>query len=256
MSLFASPKFIAKNIIISLDFDGVLAHGLDAKIHYAKKWFDMNLSLSQTKKDGFEELAHHLGKKDINYRSLMDPLNEKHIMEYKVPDGCISVLKKLHSEGFRFVIITSRNNHDYPYAVHFVKHKFGSLIKFIHNTRNEPKTEFVRRLRPRVHLDDDLKKLVELQSEPVSLFYYRQPENAHVHLPLGTSRIKEVHSWEQFYHFCHDLKMLHEAVCWKFDVVNDYRHNTEIVRLCNHLSPDKKHQLLSEYASSKHKKVA
>lgn len=255
MSLFHHDHYVAKNIIVSLDFDGVLAHGLNAKLKYAKKWFGMNLSLSQTKKLGFEALAHHLGK-DVNYRSLMDPLNEEHIMEYEVPSGCVSVLKKLHSEGFRFVIITSRNDHDYPYAVKFVKHKFGHLIKYVHNTRNQPKSEFVRHLHPRVHVDDDLRKLVDLSGESLSLFYYRQPENSHVNLPIGTNRIKEVHNWGQFYDFCHELKVLHEAVCWKFDLVNDYRHNTQIVRLLNHMSGHEKKQLVEDYLSFRKKKAA
>lgn len=255
MSLFHHDHYIANNIIVSLDFDGVLAHGLNAKLKYAKKWFGMNLSLSQTKKPGFEALAKHLGK-DINYRSLMDPLNEDHIMEYEVPHGCISALKKLHSEGFRFVIITSRNDHDYPYAVQFVKHKFGHLIKYVHNTREEPKNAFVRRLHPRIHIDDGLKKLKELVGEALSLLYYRQPENAHENLPLGTTRIKEVHNWGQFYDYCHELKVLHEAVCWKFELVNDYRHNTQIVRLLDHMSGHETKQLVEHYLSFRKKKAA
>ena len=247
---------VAKNIIVSLDFDGVLAHGLKIKKFYSKKWFGMNLSLSQTKKEGFEALAHQLGKKDINYRSLMDPLNEKHIMEYEVPAGCISVLKKLHGEDFRFVIITSRNDHDYPYAKLFVKHKFGQLIKYVHNTRNEPKNGFVRRLRPRIHIDDGLKKLVELTHEPISLCYYRQPENTHVNLPLGTTRIKEIHNWEQFYNFCHKLKNLHEAICWKFEIHNDFTHNTQIARVLNQMSDYEKQHLLEEYTYFKQHRAA
>lgn len=244
--MIGKPNHVAKNIIISLDFDGVLAHGLRAKIKYAKEWFGMSLSLHQTKKQGFEELAKHLHK-DINYRSLMDRLNEEHIMEYEIPHGCMDVLKKLYHEGFRFVIITSRNDHDYPYAVKFVKHKFGGLIKYIHNTRNKPKDEFVRKLMPRVHMDDDLKKLVELSKEPLSLFYYRQPENNHTNLPLGTHRIKEVRSWDEFYTYCHELRITHEAICWKYDLKNDFRHNTQIVRLISSLSAQQLHRIVTRY---------
>ena len=31
------PRYIAKNINVGLDFDGVLAHGFNAKVKYAKK---------------------------------------------------------------------------------------------------------------------------------------------------------------------------------------------------------------------------
>ena len=61
--------------IVSLDFDGVLAHGVEVKIRYAKKWFGLDLALHETKKDGFEAKVKQLGM-DISYRDLMDPLNE------------------------------------------------------------------------------------------------------------------------------------------------------------------------------------
>lgn len=248
MSLFHHDSHIAKNIIISLDFDGVLAHGLQIKKHYAQKWFGMNLSLDQTKKEGFEALAKHLHK-NINYRDLMDPLNEKHIMEYEVPSHCLSVLTKLHSEGFRFVIITSRNDHDYPYAVRFVKHKFGHLIKYIHNTRNEPKNAFVKHLRPRIHIDDGLKKLLELQNETINLCYYRQPENNHENLPLFNHQIKEIRKWQEFYKHCHHIKKLHEAICEKFDIPNNYRHQKEIYRLSTTMNHQEQEQFILRLAN-------
>ena len=35
--------------VVSFDFDGVLAHGCKVKIKYAKEWFNVDLSLDQTK---------------------------------------------------------------------------------------------------------------------------------------------------------------------------------------------------------------
>lgn len=155
-----------------------------------------------------------------------------------------------------FVVITSRNDHDYPYAKLFIKHKFGHLIKYIHNTRNEPKSKFVQKIRPRIHLDDDLKKLLELSSEPITLCYYRQAENTHQNLPFGNSRIKEIRFWEEFYLECHKLKQLHEAVCWKYGLENDYRHNTQIVRLLQHMHKHEKNVLLEEYVHFRKHKAA
>ena len=132
-----------------------------------------------------------------------------------------------------------------------------SVRKFyIHNTRNEPKNKFVRKLKPHIHMDDGLKKLKELISEPISLLYYRQPENIHENLPIGTNRIKEINHWDEFYDFCHKLKLLHEAICWKFDLVNDFRHNTQIVRLLNEMSASETKALLSKYISSKKQHTA
>ncbi len=112
--------------IVSLDFDGVLAQGLKAKINYAKQWFGVDLGIDQTKESGFNELMKRLGK-NITYRSLMDPLNEQHIMEYEVPDDCIETLMRLYSQKCRFVVITSRNNHDYPFAVQFIEKKIRRI---------------------------------------------------------------------------------------------------------------------------------
>lgn len=217
-------SFIAKNIIVSLDFDGVLAHGLDIKKKYAKEWFGMHLHLEQTKKDGFEKLVKETRRKNINYRSLMDPLNEKHIMEYKIPHDCIKVLTQLHKEGFRFVIITSRNDHDYPYAKKFVSHHFGHIIKNIYNTRNKSKDEFVKKLKPRIHMDDGYKKLLEIQDNPIHCLFYRQPENFHV----SQNKFKEIQSWKEFYNECHRIKSLHEVICKKYNIENNYHNISKI----------------------------
>lgn len=242
------PKYVAQNIIVSLDFDGVIAHGLEVKLKYAKKWFGVNLSLEQTKEKGFNELMRRLGRKDINYRSLMNPLNEKHIMEYKVPFGCRDALSKLFNEGFRFVVVTSRNDHDFPYAIKFIKYAFGDIIKYIHNTRNESKGGFIRKLKPRVHVDDDLKKLLQIEGFPVELLYYRQPENYHENVPvLHRSKIIEIKDWNQFYTFLHVLKEIHEAICWFNKWENKYSNIGKIYTYYKSLSRSKLTDLLNNY---------
>jgi len=167
---------VAENFVTSLDFDGVLAHGLALKRKYAKEWFGIDLELEQTKAPGFDALMKKLGKPH-NYRSLMDPINEQHIMEYEIPPDCIPVLEKLHGEGFRFVVTTYRSAHDFPYAVQFVKAKFGRLIDGTHNSSTPHKGEIMKRVKPRIHVDDDLSKLVLLDGYPLERAYYRQPEN-------------------------------------------------------------------------------
>ncbi len=90
--------------IVSLDFDGVLAHGLNAKLKYAKEWFGVDLALDQTKDAGFNALMKRLGR-DLNYRSLMDPLNEQHIMEFEIPRDCIKILSSLYAENCRLSLL-------------------------------------------------------------------------------------------------------------------------------------------------------
>ncbi|MBD3313723.1 HAD hydrolase-like protein [Candidatus Woesearchaeota archaeon] len=244
---------IAKNINVGLDFDGVLAHGINAKVRYAKEWFGVGLKDYQTKKAAFNELMKKLGK-DVNYKHFMDRLNEEHIMEYEVPKGCIDILKKLYSEGFRFAIVTSRNKHDYPYAKIFVEHYFKGIIRYMHNTRDEPKDVFVRRLRIRAYVDDDISKLIQLEDTPSQLIYYRQRENKDVNIPFSkklsifrSTRYHEVKDWNEFYEVLRQLKEMHEAVCWKYDIKNDSFHLKEIDDYCRELSSRRIKGIIEEY---------
>ena len=248
-----SSEYTAKNINLGLDFDGVLAHGINTKIRYAREWFGVELKDYQTKKAGFNELMKKLGK-SLDYRDLMDKLNEEHILEYEIPAGCINVLKKLYSEGFRFAIITSRNEHDYPYAKIFVKHNFSGIIRYIHNTKDEPKDVFVQKLRIRAYVDDDLKKLTELENTPAQLLYYRQRENKGINLPLSRGlgilhlpRYHEIKTWQEFYEAMHRIKEMHESVCWKYGIKNDSFRLKDIDYLCRNLGKRKLKSIIDDY---------
>lgn len=185
---------MAEVFVTSLDFDGVLAHGLALKRKYAKEWFGVELELEQTKAPGFDALMKKLGK-PYNYRSLMDPINEQHIMEYEIPKDCIPVLEKLRSEGFRFVVSTYRSAHDYPYAVQFVETKFGRLVDGIYNSNSPDKRETMEKVKPKLHVDDDLTKLALLEGCQVERAYYRQPENKGQE--TNDKRILQVSSFEE-----------------------------------------------------------
>jgi len=244
--LFYGVIKLSNYFIISLDFDGVLAYALTLKLKYAKEWFGVNLTLSQTKKEGFNKLMESLGKNDINYRKLMDKIVEEHSMEFEIPQNCIPVLKRLHNQGFRFVVITSRNDHDYPYAKSFIKTKFGNLIKYIHNTKDEPKEKFVKKLKPRIHLDDDLYKLQALINVPLHLVYYRLPDNQQINLK-NDNQLFEVDNWLDFESLCLYLKQIHEAICWSYGLKNVYSNNKSIYKIYNLINSDQLQKLIKEY---------
>jgi len=163
---------------IGLDFDGFLACGYKVKIKYAEEWFGLELQPRQTKKREFERLARQRGLK-ITYRDLMDPLNEQHIREYEVPDCAVPVLSRLHDAGFRFPVVTSRNDHDFPYALQFLDAHYKGLIDTVINTRNQPKRQTLISLGAVAHVDDDVDKLLELPGLFLRILY-RQPENDHI----------------------------------------------------------------------------
>lgn len=235
---------VEEYFIVSLDFDGVLAQGYNVKMKYAKEWFGVDLSLDQTKKEGFEGLMKTLGK-NITYRDLMDLLNEQHIMEYEIPAGCIKVLSELYAQNCRFVVISSRNDHDYPYAIKFIEERFGGLIKYIHNTRNDPKGGFVKRLKPRVHVDDDVSKLLELLEYPVELVYFRQPENAGQEIPAAQKgRIWQAESFVDVQVIIERVKTLHAAICRKENIQNNWTSVGRIFGVLHSLSPSETNELL------------
>jgi|GEM_PF-3566508 len=221
--------------IMSLDFDGVIGHGLNLKLKYSKDWFGVNLNLNQTKEKGFNELMIKLGK-PFNYRSLMDKLNEEHIMEFQTPSDCKKTLQNLFKQNFRFVIITSRNDHDYPYAVAYIKKNFDKLIEYIHNTKNEPKDKFAKRIHPRIHVDDDLSKLIQLMACPVELIYFRQPENIEIELPNDLKhRIWEVSSFSEIEAIALYIKKIHSNICEKYEIENNWKNTAKIFELYHQL---------------------
>lgn len=185
---------------VSLDFDGVLAQGHELKIRYAYEWFGVRLGPHQTKKTGFERLMRELGR-DITYRDLMDPLNERHIMEYSVPDGCVPVLSRMQ-DYCRFFIITSRDGHDFYYAKLFAERHFCNLIEGFFNTDNAPKDSIIESVGIRAHVDDDLTKLASLPGS-VSPIFFRQPENFH----LPSEGFLEAYSFYDVESIINDLRI-------------------------------------------------
>jgi hypothetical protein len=234
-----------ETFVVSLDFDGVLALGWQVKVRYAKDWFGLDLALDRTKRKGFEELVKHLGRTDVSYTLLMDRINRDHIMEYAVPDGCKAALASLYRQGFRFVVVTSREDHEFPPAQAYVKQHFGDIIQYMHNTKNEPKGSFMKRLHPRIHIDDDAKKLLDLYDFPVELVYYRQHENDHQ--DVSETRIVEMKSWKDFKEYCLILRRMHDAICAEYGLRNTYRDVEKIFAYIHTLRDDKMSDLLRRH---------
>lgn len=232
--------------LISLDFDGVLGIGVEVKRKYATLWYNIDLTLEQTKQSSFDALMEEKNL-SFKYMDFMDKLQE-HIGEFEILPYCKETLKRLHEKGFRFIIITSRNEYHFSFAKKFVDEAFPGLIDSIHNTHLEPKDKFVRELKPRIHLDDDLHKLIEIQDEPVSLAYFRQPENAHKE--NTQDNVREIRSWPEFEGYVLYIHKLHEAICQQHNIDNTW-HNLRIIHdHLVHLTEDDRESLLREFDES------
>jgi predicted kinase len=238
---------ISDYLVVSLDFDGVIGLGSDVKKRYAEKWYGAELLDHQIKERAFDEL---LSAKGIKYRDFMDRINEDHILEYKVAEGALEALELLHLQGFRFPIITSRNEHDVQYARHFVQERLKGIIlpSYVLNTAGKPKEELIMKIHPRAHIDDDLSKLRDISTAPIELFYFRQPENFHQQVqPDDPSRIIETHSFDDLYHQMMTLRKCHEAVCFINEVENRKENIPQIYKALQEVKNDGIEELLKHY---------
>ena len=266
------PKYVAKEFIISLDFDGVLALGVEVKLKYAKIWYGVKPSLAQTKSSGFNALMKSIGKPEIDYiRDFRNHLVNAHQMEFKVPPHSQQVLVELHRQGFRFVVITSRLDYEYVPALHFLKRNFGGIVKKVVNvkpggdkrtfhgriietlfhTRDEPKDKYVKRVGARIHVDDDLFKLKALLNTPAEAVYFRQPENQGKNVPITLRRVYEFRQWKEFYTYAKLIRDFHEAICWKNNLENNQKNLPKIADTYRSMDAGEIQQVLLDYRKQK-----
>lgn len=74
--------WVAKNIIVTLDFDGCLAIGDHLKIKYAKILHEVDITQKQSTKE-----TYPLGAK--NYLELMDIVATDYIFEYQLDPSVV-----------------------------------------------------------------------------------------------------------------------------------------------------------------------
>jgi len=234
------PFYKASNLLISLDFDGVLAQGRKLKLKYAKEWYGINLQPHQTKKDGFNKL-----KLKEDYDQFITKIILEHNDEYEIPKDCVKILTKLKKEGFKFVITTPRINLYFAPAKKFIKTHFDKLIKKIYNTKDQPKDFIIKKIKPRIHIDDDLHKLEAIKNNPIDLIYYRQPENHHIDPKINN--LHQINNWNSFYKHCHHLKFLHEAICNEYKIKNNHKNLHLIYDKLNNLTKKEQETIKKEY---------
>src|SRR3989344_9347401 len=98
---FNKPSHIARNIVVTIDFDGCVNNFIEVKIKYAKLWHGIDVTPEQVNKEHYP-----LGPE--KYRELSDKVGEQHSFEFPLDPHVKEVLWELHNQGFRFAIVTSR----------------------------------------------------------------------------------------------------------------------------------------------------
>ncbi|MFA4886981.1 MAG: HAD hydrolase-like protein [Candidatus Nanoarchaeia archaeon] len=244
------PFWIAQNPIVTLDFDGCLGDPFVPKLKLIKDWFGVNATPEQTRKSGFLALMKQLGSKE-NYDTFMTRLNEELIMEFEVQPYCLEMLKKLHTEGYRFAVITSREDESKKAMERFLAKHYKGIIDYAHHTNElssgKSKAGFVAKLKSRIHLDDDLYKLEAIAGLPVELFYLRNRGNAHMPLPANyKGRVIEIKDWRQFYQEIIRIKLMHEAICKANEWENKWSNVSKIFKFWKE-DEQRAEQLIKQY---------
>lgn len=235
--------FIAKNVIVGLDFDGTIAYGAHVRVWYAKKFYGASLTAQQILGETWPK---ELGKD--RYRQMADAADGEYMGLQQLAPGCKDVLSELYTQGFRFAVVTSRARKLIGPAEAFIRHH-GLPISYFHATDHTPKDYLCSKLHARAFFDDGLYNLKPLTETFVKPFFLRQPWNGHEPTPPGSSGIATVASWQEFGRQLLLLKEMHEAIC-RFNKWENAYYNIARIAAFWKSHPDKCSAYLHEYKKS------
>lgn len=235
------PPHVAQNIIVGLDFDGTISYSFHLRVAYARREWGFNLPINKVIRDTWP-MEYGMDK----YWQMADAVDNGKINEHQLMPGCREVLTSLHSQGFRFAVVTKRGpirkanvktgvvfgkekpeskfvrlteSYSDVAPMWFIKHH-GLPIDYYHATDHDhdlkKKWEVCKKLYARAFLDDDLKILYGLVENPTFAkpFFIRQPWNTDQPTPPSSSGIITVTNWNQFGKWLIDIKQMHEAICY------------------------------------------
>lgn len=233
------PSHVAQNIIVGLDFDGTVSYSFHLRVAYARREWGFDLPISKVMSETWPR-EYGMDK----YWQMAVTVDNEEIAHHQVAPGCKEVLTYLHSQGFRFAIVTKRGptrwanvktgavfGRETPKSkfvkitessqdiapVWFIKHH-GLPIDYYQATDHDhdlkKKWQVCMKLHARAFLDDDLKisyGLVENHTF-AKPFFIKQPWNQPI--PPEESGITTVANWADFGRHLLNLKDMHEAICY------------------------------------------
>ena len=259
------PSHVAQNIIVGLDFDGTIAYGQHLRIWYAKNFYNTNLTLQQTTHKGWPK---ELGEE--KYLRMALAVENEYMMNHILAPGCREVLTQLHSQGFKFAVVTARilteelikakiktidikrkaaKYNEGVAAVNFITHH-KLPVDYIHFTNQNPKEWLCSKLHARAFIDDGIKYLVSLRETFVKPFFILQPWNIEEARQIPASGVTPVKNWIEFGRWLLYIKQVHEAICYFNKWENAYFNLPKIAAFWKSY-PDKCNAHLQEYKKEK-----
>ena len=186
-----------KNITIGIDLDDTISSSNEMFIKYAKlynKEKKINFKIDETQWD----LDKSFGWNDNNYKEFCKQYLRALLNEAEIKYNAAEKINKLKNEGYKIIIITSRNekelNDMYSFTEKWLKNHNINYDKLIINSLQ--KEEECLKNKVNIFIDDNMKNCMNVYKKlqiPVFLFDGLYNTNDKY------SNIERVYSWDEIY---------------------------------------------------------
>lgn len=186
-----------KNITIGIDLDDTISSSNEMFIKYAKlynKEKKINFKIDETQWD----LDKSFGWNDNNYKEFCKQYLRTLLNEAETKYNAAEKINKLKNEGYKIIIITSRNekelNDMYAFTEKWLKNHNINYDKLIINSLQ--KEEECLKNKVNIFIDDNMKNCINVYKKlqiPVFLFDGLYNTNDKY------SNIERVYSWDEIY---------------------------------------------------------
>lgn len=186
-----------KNITIGIDLDDTISSSNEMFIKYAKlynKEKKINFKIDETQWD----LDKSFGWNDNNYKEFCKQYLRTLLNEAEIKYNAAEKINKLKKEGYKIIIITSRNekelNDMYSFTEKWLKNHNINYDKLIINSLQ--KEEECLKNKVNIFIDDNIKNCMNVYKKlqiPVFLFDGLYNTNDKY------SNIERVYSWDEIY---------------------------------------------------------
>lgn len=186
-----------KNITIGIDLDDTISSSNEMFIKYAKlynKEKKINFKIDETQWD----LDKSFGWNDNNYKEFCKQYLRTLLNEAEIKYNAAEKINKLKNEGYKIIIITSRNekelNDMYSFTEKWLKNHNINYDKLIINSLQ--KEEECLKNKVNIFIDDNMKNCMNVYKKlqiPVFLFDGLYNTNDKY------SNIERVYSWDEIY---------------------------------------------------------
>jgi 5'(3')-deoxyribonucleotidase len=179
---------------IGIDFDGVLADVVRAKIAFALERFGVTLEPHETwRADAIERIGFE------RYNGMLrDLFGTARTLDIAPIAGALEVSNRL-AEQHELIVLTARTDEERGPAEAWIRQHEVPISRFIHTSR-EPKPPVCAALGIDVLLDDWETNFIDMREETVSVLL-DAPHNTHVEEP----HITRVEDWLAFEQLVRDL---------------------------------------------------